>query len=137
MHGSHECDHRQTGKVQMSVTVDLADVTEGKVEMLSDNPTSMFPLTGVTEWLWMQHRRHWGGGKSMADDLVRWLFEPDDEHEPCPDVVKEGKFDKNGNWKELNHWQRNCTLKTSPYLREARRWVGQVVTKTSSLPLFL
>mmetsp|Transcript_50707 Transcript_50707/g.152719 ORF Transcript_50707/g.152719 Transcript_50707/m.152719 type:complete len:260 (+) Transcript_50707:628-1407(+) len=117
-HCTHECNHRESQKVRMAVTIYIADLTEENVDGVADDDTSMFPPPGATEWLWAQRGRHWGDGKSLAEDIGRGAFRPKDRLDICPTIAKEERCDKNGEWTELHHWRNTCPLSCGMYMSD-------------------
>mmetsp|Transcript_22696 Transcript_22696/g.47091 ORF Transcript_22696/g.47091 Transcript_22696/m.47091 type:complete len:476 (-) Transcript_22696:1378-2805(-) len=109
-HGTHECDHRPTGKIRASVSIYLADLTPENVMMVASDPTAIFPLPHSYKWLWTQRGRHWGDGRSMADDIGRISWQPVDFWDDCAKLAADGECEVSNAHETRNNCQVTCKV---------------------------
>ncbi len=104
MHGTRECDHRNSRGVRITASIYLADVTRDNLGTLAGDTTSIFPPMEEVgeEWIWSQRGRHWrrgedGGGPGLVGDLGRSTFPFEDKARGCTwdDCENEGDNPRN------------------------------------------
>ena len=73
VHGTGECNYRDTKDFRLSFAVYVADINEDNVELIASDSTSLWPTSGDTDWFWAQQGRLWSrdGSKSLANDTGR------------------------------------------------------------------
>lgn len=119
-HGTHECDHRHTGKIRASVTIYLADLTRQNVEIVAADPTAVFPLPKSAEWLWTQRGRHWGDGKSLVDDVGRNTWQPVDLWDDCAERAAKGLCEVSN----AHEMRQNCAVTCNVYMTDEEYQLG-------------
>ena len=88
-HGTRECDHRASQKVQITAFIYLADLNEGNLDVMAGDNTSIFPPTGKGDgerWKWTQRGRHWNRDDrsvSLVNDVGRKSFIASDVWDHC------------------------------------------------------
>lgn len=92
IHGMADFDYRREGNFQIFATIYIADIHDDNFDMISDDNTALFPMSGNRDWLLAQRGRFWGGayGGSFEFDSGRKPYEPNDELDNCSDLAERG-----------------------------------------------
>lgn len=90
-HGTRECDNRPMKDARIMMNIFLVDITEANVEPIAADMIDIFPVPGMTEWLWAQRGRHWRNGMCVDGDPGRMPFQPRDQRFDCPFRAKLGE----------------------------------------------
>jgi len=127
-HGTHQCDHRPSGKIRASVTIYFADLTRHNLDVVSADPTAVFPLQHSVQWLWTQRGRHWSSdGASLVNDVGRRSFSPVDKWSK---EVCEGKRDQGMCEVSNPHETRtNCAVTCKVFLTDDEYQLGVARTE--------
>jgi hypothetical protein len=115
LHGTANCDYRQTEGLRVAVSVYVVDVNEDNVELISDDGTALFPVPGMEEWLLAQKGRQWTKEKGLVKDQGRKPFSVEDDDDDCPEWAQEGKC-------ETDLWgvRMNCLKSCNIYIDDER-----------------
>jgi len=86
LHGSAECDYRETGGFRLSFAIYLADVSEENLKLIASDSTSLWPTQGDVTWFRAQKGRLWNsdGKNSLREDIGRKTLTTRDEIDECP-----------------------------------------------------
>ena len=123
-HGTHQCDHRPSGKIRASVTIYFADLTRQNLDMVSADPTAIFPLPHSVQWLWTQRGRHWSpDGASLVNDVGRRSFIPVDKwsKEVCEEKRDKGLCEVSN----AHETRTNCAATCKVFLTDEEYQLGE------------
>ena len=127
MHGTHECNHRPTGKIRASVYIYIADLTRRNLDIVAADPTAIFPLPDSVQWLWTQRGRHWSpDGASLVNDVGRRSFSPVDKWsaEVCEEKKQRGLCELDYPLETLLEIRTNCALTCKVFLTDEEYQLG-------------
>ena len=127
-HGTHQCDHRPSGKIRASVTIYFADLTRQNLDMVAADPTAIFPLPHSVQWLWTQRGRHWSpDGASLVNDVGRRSFSPVDKwsKEVCEEKRDKGLCEVSN----AHDTRTNCAFTCKVFLTDEEYQLGDLRTK--------
>lgn len=84
-HGTGECNYRNDRDVRLSISIYMADITKDNVELMAEDPTSLWPAQEDEEWYMAQQRRGWpkDGKNSLKNDKGRKSLKVDDAADDC------------------------------------------------------
>ena len=127
LHGTHECDHRPSGKIRSSVYIYIADLTHYNIDIVGADSTAIFPLPESVRWLWSQRGRHWNrDGASLVDDIGRGTFTPVDlwSKEVCNEKKERGLCELDDPLETLLEIRTNCAATCNVFIPDEEYQLG-------------
>ena len=91
-YGMADFDYQKDGNFHIFASISIANVHEDNVDIIADEYTALFPMSGTADWFLAQRGRFWGGasGGTFEFDRGRRSFQFEDELDNCSDLAELG-----------------------------------------------